>query len=337
VQIDIKTTSITPIRQTFSYTARRIGNDKAASRYQEAMYELQPEVNFHYRPLWDPGRDIYDKRRTRLVMADWYAFKDPRQFYYGTYTTTRARQQDAAEKHFEFVDKRGLLRNLPDADRARLAFCLVPLRHVEWGANMNNTAVTSYAWGSAITQATMYHTMDRLGLAQYLSRIGLLLDGNSGDALSQGKTDWMEHADWQPLRRFVEDQLVIDDCMELFFSQNLVLDGLLYPLVFQRFDARVSAQHGPALSLCTEFFGNWFDETRRWVDAVLKTAVSESADNAALVSGWYRSQRNAAAAALMPYARHLLGDEAEAELAAVVGELDARVAKQGLRTQGEGA
>ena len=70
-------------------------------------------------------------------------------------------------------------RPLDDETRASLQAVLVPLRHYEWGANMNNAYCTAYGWGAAVTQPCMFATMDRLGLAQYLSRIGLLLDGNS--------------------------------------------------------------------------------------------------------------------------------------------------------------
>ena len=58
-------------RHTFSHVARFLGGDKPASRYQEATIGLQPEVNFHYRPLWQPEFELYDKRRTTVVMKDW--------------------------------------------------------------------------------------------------------------------------------------------------------------------------------------------------------------------------------------------------------------------------
>ena len=83
MSVEIKTAAVEPVRQTFSHVARRLGSDKPASRYQEATFDLQSDCNFHYRPLWDPERELYDKRRTAIVMKDWYAFKDPRQFYYG--------------------------------------------------------------------------------------------------------------------------------------------------------------------------------------------------------------------------------------------------------------
>ena len=48
--IDLRTVSITPLRQTFGHLARRMGADKPASRYLEATMDLQPTENYHYRP-----------------------------------------------------------------------------------------------------------------------------------------------------------------------------------------------------------------------------------------------------------------------------------------------
>ncbi len=118
MQIDLRTVTIKPLRQTFDNIARRIGADKPASRYQEGTLDMQQTANFHYRPTWDPEHDIYDASRTAIKMADWYAFKDPRQFYYGAYTLARAKQQDTAEANFDFVENRGLAATLPES-RAR--------------------------------------------------------------------------------------------------------------------------------------------------------------------------------------------------------------------------
>lgn len=54
MSIDIKSVSIKPKRETFGHVARRIGEGKSASRYEEATFDLQPVANFHYRPLANP-------------------------------------------------------------------------------------------------------------------------------------------------------------------------------------------------------------------------------------------------------------------------------------------
>src|SRR2546430_14996729 len=190
MQIDIKTSSVEQLRHTFSHVARFLGGDKPASRYQEATIGLQPEVNFHYRPLWQPEFELYDKRRTGVVMKDWYAFKDPRQYYYGTSTIVRSRQQETMEKQLQFVEKYGLLTGLPGEVQSAIAFAMVPLRHVEWAANANNCYITGYGWGTAITQATMFYAMDRLRIAQELPPLGLVFRRHPRGSLLRAQGAW---------------------------------------------------------------------------------------------------------------------------------------------------
>ena len=240
MQIDLRTVSIKQQRNTFDHLARRFG-DKPASRYQEASYDIQATENLHYRPTWDPDQLIYDASITKIVMADWYALKDPRQYFYNNYTLARARQQETAEANFTFVESRGLVEMLPAELKQVALDVLVPLRHAAWGANMHNSFISGYGYAAIFTQACMFHAMDNLGIAQYLSRLGLLLGDQ--EALVDGKTAWMDDEAWQPLRRYVEDCLVVRDPFELFVAQNVALDGLLYPLVYERIvDGTLSTQ-----------------------------------------------------------------------------------------------
>ncbi|TDU28523.1 phenol 2-monooxygenase P1 subunit [Panacagrimonas perspica] len=328
--VEIRTTGVKPIRNTFEHLAKRFG-DKNATRYQEIAYDIQPLVNFHYKPLWDPTRDLYDVRRTAVVMKDWYALKDPRQYYYGAYTITRAKQQDALDRQLEFVEKRELLRVLPAAARQQLVKTLVPLRHYEFGANMNNSHMAGYGFGTIYTQAAMMNCMDRLGMAQHLSRIGLLTDGNTGESLTEGKRQWMEEAAWQGVRREVEHLFVTRDWFELHVAQNLVADSLVYPLFYQHFDAAFAAQNGSALSSLTDYLMRWYDETSRWVDAIVKTAAAESPENAKLISEWTVKWRDIWVAALEPAAAAALGDKAADVLAAVVAAFNTKAGKLGLK------
>ena len=330
MSVEIRTAAIEPVRQTFSHVARRLGADKAASRYQEATFDLQSECNFHYRPLWDAQRELYDKRRTAVVMADWYAFKDPRQFYYGAYVLNRSRLQDTAEKNFEFVEKHGALASLPKGLTRRIKAIMLPLRHVEYAANLNNCYISAYGWGAAVTQATTFAMMDRLGIAQYLSRIGLLIDGNTGESLKRAKQSWLDDPVWQPLRRLCEDLMVVQDWFELFIAQNLVLDGLLYPLVYGRFSGELSQSGGSVVAMLTEFMDDWFAESIKWVDAYTKTAAAESPANKELISGWTKDWTARATEALTPLAGLMYFEDAQPALDEARARLQARTTKAGL-------
>ena len=80
MSVDIRTAAVEPVRLTFDHLAKRLGPGKTPTRYQEGVLDIQPKVNFHYRPTWDPERDIYDPRRTVIQMADWDQLVDPRQY-----------------------------------------------------------------------------------------------------------------------------------------------------------------------------------------------------------------------------------------------------------------
>jgi len=329
MSVEIKVAAVEPIRQTFARTARRFGTAKPASRYQEASFDLQPRDNFHYRPVWDPEHDIYDARRTAIVMADPDAFRDPRQYYYATYVINRAKLQETAEKNFEFVEKHGLMATLSDTQVTGIHQALLPLRHLEWAANLHNCFITAYCFGSAMAQGAMYATTDRLGMAQYISRIGLLLDGNTGTSLDAAKERWLTDPAWQPLRQLTERLLVKKDWFELFVAQNVVLDALVHPVFFQRFADEVTEPGAAFLAMLTEFMEAWYGDNRKWVDACLKTAADESDHNRDLINSWVTEWRAETIAAIEPL-MSALGGTGAARLDKALTDLDQRLRKCGL-------
>jgi len=326
MSIEIKTTTVEPIRHTFSHTRRRFG-DKPASRYQEASFDIESATNFHYRPLWQPDKLLNDASRTAVVMADWGAISDPRQFYYGAYVQARAKMQENAEHDFAFCEKRNLLAGLSPVQREQIARLLLPLRHAELGANMNNSGIAADGFGTSLTQMHMFTAMDRLATAQYLSRIGLMLEDDGLALLATAKQQWLEDPAWQGMRRYVEDSLVVRDWFELTLAQNLVSDGLVYPLLFQAFDEHLSANGAGQVGMLTEFMRLWFAESQRWVDALVKTVAAESAANRELIEGWIAHWRPRAVQALAPLAD--IGPGADA-LASIDNDFAARVKKLGL-------
>lgn len=328
--IEIKTASIQPRRHTYANVARRIGADKPASRYDESMFDLQATGAFHYRPTWAPEYDLFDAKRTAIVLEDWHVLRDPRQFYYGTYTIARSRMMEAAEKAFAYAERRSHISGLAEGWASVVQHYLLPLRHYEWGANMNNCNITDIGFGSAITEAAMFATMDRLGIAQVISRIGLLLDGGTGSSLITAKTTWVSNVSWQGLRHAMEDLFVAPDWFEVFVAQNLVMDGLIYPLVYRAFDDAGQSQGGGAISPLTEFMLDWYDETSRWVDAVIGAAAKESPANALHLSRWASTWAARVRDALQPLAQDVLGDAAGGVLDALMADLATRSRKIGL-------
>ena len=330
MSLDIKTSEIESRRQTYANVARRQGADKPASRYDEATYDMQSSANFHYRPTWDPDHLLYDPSRTAIKMEDWYALRDPRQLYYATYTIARAKMMEAEEKNFNFVQKRGLLENIEEAWVEKVKRYMLPLRHYEWGANMNNTNITDLGYGTTITQAAIFAAMDRLGIAQILSRVGLVMDGNSGDTLAVAKDVWLEDEMWQGVRRMVEDSFVLEDWFELYVAQNFAMDGVVFPLIYDHCDKEEARHGGGALSMLNEFMVDWYADHSRWVDAVLKVAAAESDENRKQLSDWAGAWIVRARAAFLPVAEFALEDRAEKAMADIDSTFQKRAKSIGI-------
>jgi len=324
--IEIKTAMLEPVRNTFAHIERRFG-DKPATRYQEATYDVQSENYFHYRPLWQPDKELNDPSRTAIQMEDWYAFRDPRQFYYGTYVQQRAKMQEVSESNYAFFEKRNLADRLSEETKLKIIRCLLPLRHTEHTANLNNMYASAYGYGTAITQACLYNGMDRLGIAQYISRIGLILDGNTGDSLKEAKSYWLSDPVWQGIRKFAEETTVTEDWFEVWLAQDVVMDSLIYNLIFEQFDAKLAEDGSQDVGMLTEFMQLWNKENSRWVDAVLKTAAAESAENKAQLEAWVEKWRGKAEEALSLLAHEAVEEGALQQAREV---LDKRLAKAGL-------
>lgn len=329
MQMDLRTINITPLRNTFSYIERMTGSTKPPSRYQEATLAVQPANNFQYRPTWAPQYELFDPSRSKIVMEDWYAFKDPRQYYYGSYTLTRAKMQDAMESSLSLINEHQLVNLITEEEKQTILNMLMPLRHVAWGSNLNNASICAYGYGTAFTQPHIFHSIDQLGIAQYLTAIGLSLADTT--ALQTGRQQWLEDTNWQPLRKLLENSFVIEDPFELFMVQNAMLDGLLYPAIYQEFISQLSLSAHSTLMPMTQFMVNWFKESSKWVDATLKTAAAESEANNQLLCQWYQKWQPQITEALLPILQIGFSTElAEKILDDGTNQLIARLNKVGL-------
>lgn len=315
--LEIKTSNIEPIRQSYAYIERRFGL-KPATRYQEVSFDIQAETNFHYRPLWKPEKTLNDKTHTALVMEDWYAFKDPRQFYYGTYVQHRARLQDSAESNFTFFEKRKIADVISDDVKALVVKFLIPLRHIEQTANLHMMSGSAYGYGTVLTQACIYAAMDHLGMAQYLSRIGLALDGATGEFLTEAKTYWMNDPVWQGLRKLCEQTLTEQDYFKLYVYQNLAMNGFVQELIYQQFDQKLVDLGARDLAMLTEFMQDTLNDLGKWSDSVLKTAAAESEHNKQLLNQWFNQYLAEIKAAFQPWVETALSrdilDQAEQKI-----------------------
>ncbi len=273
VQYELRQQVIEPKRRAFQHLVDRYG-DRAASRYLEGSIDVQPREHFHYRPLWDPEHEIYDEAFSALRLADPYSFLDPRQYYYATYTQARAAHQEAFTRSLSYVVDRGLLGGLAEGWQRLLARTVVPLRHYESGAELVSAAASRFAYGTTIEQCASFAAFDRIASAQSLSRIGLALGGDTDAVLLEAKAAWLEAPALQGVRKAVEELLVEPDWAVGLLGLDLV-DSMLYPMLFRELDEHALLEGASAYGLLAQHFTAWFEDQRRWLDALMRTWVHD--------------------------------------------------------------
>ena len=102
---------------------------------------------------------------------------------------------------------------------------------------MNMSEICQRGYGTAVTAPCIFSAGDHLGMAQIISRIGLELDGQTGNSLEGAKTNWMKDALWQPIRKLIEDTFVERDWFHLYTAQTLGVNAVLFDMVYKHADA----------------------------------------------------------------------------------------------------
>lgn len=273
MQIELRTQVIEPSRKTFTHLVERYG-DRPSSRYEEGTINLQGVVNFHYKPLWAPDKEIYSPDFSALKLADPYSYMDPRQFYYAPYVTARADHHEAFGATLGYLEKRGMFDRLPDAWADLVQNVVLPLRHYEAAAQMVSAHAARFGWGTSVTQCFTYAAFDRIGNAQILSRVGISFGGGTAEPLSLAKTAWLEDATWQPLRKHIELTLVEMDWGKGMVALD-VTDRVIYELLYSHLDDAALSAGAGSYSLVAQHLSSWFADQRKWFDPLYKAWVTD--------------------------------------------------------------
>jgi phenol hydroxylase P1 protein len=312
VQYELRYQVIEPKRNSYQNVIDRLG-DQPATRYQEATLDVEPRENFHYRPTWVRDRELYDPRYSALRLSDPYSYADPRNFYYTPYVTNRAALHDEFGKTLGYLEGRDLLVRMPQAWRGVLGSVVIPLRHYESGAQLVSVAGARFAYGTSLEQCCTFAAFDRIGNAQMLSRVGIALGAGTGDILATAKREWLEGEHLQPMRRLVEEIMVVPDWAEGLLAIDHI-DSLLYPLLYSGLDERALLGGAGAYSLFAQHLSTWFADQRKWLDALVAAwqqdpehAAANTAHLTRIADTWQPRARQAVDALSVVIDRHLNG------------------------------
>jgi toluene monooxygenase system protein E len=292
--------------------------------------EVRPDMSTEQRTYWhlEPLRRVpseYDIASSRLLyypgrgfaidspVAEWYAryqqgsalklaqaedFRDPRETTYTLYTKLAHQRETFVDGLLRAGEDAGYDTRLPPAWVSALDGWLPVLLYPCHGLQMVAAYVAQMAPAGRLVMVGLFQAADELRRVQRLAyRVRQLAKTFPGFGPS-GKRDWQERAEWQPLRKLVEELLVTYDFGEAFVALGLVIKPLFDRLFLHEF-ARLAEASGDPL-LAKLFFS--LDEDARWQRAatleVARFAVAEAAENRATIAELVRVHRARAREAL---------------------------------------
>jgi len=273
-QYEIRQKVIEPKRLAFDYLLKRYGN-RPASRYEEATVDIQQRENFHYRPTWREGVEIFDKNYSELKLTDYYSFLDPRQYYYYTYNATRAKNYEAVDKYFEFCEERGLFEKVDENWLKVFNRYFIPLRHLEYAGWILLVGVARFGYGTSITQCAEFNACDKYANAQLITRIAFELPEPDGDIFENAKKTWLEDKIFQPLREYVEKLLTVQDWGEVLIGENLALDVFITPLVHVELDNLAVENGVTVFSFFSKYFYDMYKDNMRWTEKLFEVLLND--------------------------------------------------------------
>jgi toluene monooxygenase system protein E len=248
------------------------------------------------RLLYYPGREF----AIDSPVAEWYAryqkgsplklpqaedFRDPRETTYTLYTKLAQDRETFVDGLLRSGEEAGYDARLPPAWVTALDAWLPVLLYPCHGLQMVAAYVAQMAPAGRVVMVGLFQAADELRRVQRLAYRVRQLGKTFPSFGATGKRDWQERAEWQPLRKLVEELLVTYDFGEAFVALGLVVKPLFDRLFLQEF-ARLAEASGDPL-LAKLFFS--LDEDARWQRTaaleIARFAVGETPENRLVIAG----------------------------------------------------
>ena len=203
------------------------------------------------------------------------------------------------------IEDQGYDARLQPAAVALFDRLLAPLRFPLHGLQLLAAYVGQMAPGGRFTIAAAFQAADEVRRIQRIAYRQALLGRTHAEVGRLSRQAWQSEALWQPLRKLIEELLVVWDWGECFAALNLSLKPRFEELFIVRL-ARAARDLGdPLLAELLDSLGRDGRWHREWAAALVQAATADRADNQALLQRWTSAWDARVAEALQPFAREL--------------------------------
>lgn len=278
-------------RRTWNWFADR---RRAPSEYEELTVGLQ----WNSDPVVQTNVGSWSPDSTAIKDVDWESFRDPSKLYYRNYVTL----QNQAETELDGIVGVGVRAvdptGLSDDWRNCFGDAVAGMAFAEWATAMVNQHIQRFCLSSTLAAAMQLQVVDKFRRAERLLEWTGTVLGEPTEDSDPARVAWMMSPALQPLRRYLEQALTVDDWGEALIAVNVALDGQLQPFLHRLY------QDGGRASgdVVTMGLGDAFEvDTKRHMAAnvaAVELALTGNEDNAKVIRGWLEHWGPAAAEAV---------------------------------------
>ncbi len=264
-----------------------------------------------------------------LKVGDWEAFRDPDAMIYRLYNQQQDRAESFVDQAIEQYTERTNGDGGLDGRCVRLlARVLAPSRYLVHGLQMASAYIQQLAPTSYAGNAAAFQTADQLRRVErtaYRTKQLSLAWPDAGFGTGE-RAIWEQDALWQPVRRAVEELLVVFKWHEAFVATNLLVKPALDLLSLQEFGP-VAEENGDTLDALIA--ANLFEDAERsmrWSVALSRFLIEQDEANRQLLQATAKAHASKTHAAMESFGT-LLGEYSERDGAAIRSSAEAGLAK----------
>lgn len=281
-------------------------------RREPAPFEMGPEA---------PINQWYLKYREGSVFTadDWEGYRDPAKLTYSEYVTLQHDRETYLDGLIDHHEAAASVEGLSKEWVATLTSAVVPLRFPLHILQMTALYVAQMAPTAFIINASNFQAADEMRRVQRLAYLTKWLGNAHDDSIASTDTAraaWEKDEAWQPMRKALEELLAVYDWGEAFAALDLVIKPTIDSLLGDSL-AAVAAENGDELlSLLLAEFHRDADRSKDWTAELVRYAVANNPENAAVLTEWVAAWTPAADALAAAYAPLLTGADPATVVAA---------------------
>ncbi len=244
-----------------------------ATLYEDVTVDTQPSVHRHLRRGWpvsfEDGRGTWDDDSTVLRCPDWFAFRDPGEYWERSFYQAGSAAEQQIEGTLRAAPREGLL---SDFDPAWVAFLRAYLQipaFVNHGVWLATATIARACLSDTVAHCVCLQAALKQRAAQSLVLYAMDLEPHLGSfSIEEARRTFMERPEWQPTRRYLERLAATKDWGEVIVAANLVFEPVVGTLLRREIGTRAAAAHGdtvtPALARVESQEWEW---VRSWSTA----------------------------------------------------------------------